>query len=61
MAKLTETEKSQLLRPTPPGTQPEPRLPMRSARAYVEFATFASNSTPVDNKPARFTGQYWKL
>lgn len=61
MAKLTETEKAQLARPTPRPKQREPRLAVVSAKDYVAFATLASNATPAVLKPAHFPGGHWKL
>ena len=61
MARLTETEKRQLVAATkrrPAKFVPPPR-PM-SPREYVEFATFAERFAR-GSKPVRFVGDEWKL
>jgi len=59
MAKLTEAEKADWRRLPwrTPRTQPGPR---RTAREYIEFATFAARFTRA-TKPVRFHGGFWKL
>jgi hypothetical protein len=58
MARLTETEKVQLLRPIKiDAPVPPSRL---SFRDYLEFATFASRFNR-GTKPVRFKGKYWRL
>ncbi len=60
MARLTEIEKAQLLRPLKHAADKPSAPPVRSLRSYIEFATeaarFGSNS-----KPVRFGGKHWKL
>ena len=61
MARLSETEKRQLVAATkrrPAKSAPPPR-PM-SPREYVEFATFAARFAR-GSKPVRFVGDEWKL
>jgi hypothetical protein len=61
MARLTETEKRQLLEATTRRMEPAPPpAPPLSARAYVEFATFAARFARTP-KPVRFVGDNWKL
>ena len=58
MARLTETEKVQLLRPVKIDA---PAQALRlSFRDYLEFATFASRFNR-GIKPVRFKGKYWRL
>jgi hypothetical protein len=61
MARLTDTEKRQLLEATTRRTEPAPpRAPRISMKAYVAFATFASRFARTP-KPVRFVGDNWKL
>ena len=62
MARLSETEKRQLVAATkrrPAKPAPPPPRPM-SPREYVEFATFAARFAR-GSKPVRFVGDEWKL
>jgi hypothetical protein len=60
MARLSETDKVQLRRPIKPATPKATPLPQVSARAFAEFATFASHFNRA-RKPVRFEGRQWRL
>ena len=60
MARLSEREKGQLLAATRRKTGSAPKPVVRSARDFLEFATFASGLNRVV-KPVRFGGEHWKL
>jgi hypothetical protein len=60
MARLSETEKAQLVAATRRNAPRPPRVPVLSAQAFVAFATFASTLKRAP-KPVRFSGSHWKL
>jgi len=60
MARLSDTEKKQLAVAVRRKARKPPALPMRSMRAYMEFATFAAGFDRAV-KPVRFIGNHWKL
>jgi hypothetical protein len=60
MARLTDLEKAQLLRPYQGVAWSQPPVARRSLRAYIEFVTFASRFSRV-RKPVHFVGTQWKL
>jgi hypothetical protein len=61
MARLSKSEKSELLRVAQSGSGlREPKRAQLSTRSYIEFATFASRFARAA-KPARFEGKAWKL
>jgi len=61
MARLSDTEKRQLVAATKrrPAKSPPPPRPM-SPREYMEFATFAARFAR-GSKPVRLGGDEWKL
>lgn len=60
MARLTDIEKAQLLRPFKGAAWSQPAVRLRSLKSYVEFATFASRFSRV-RKAVHFVGTHWKL
>jgi hypothetical protein len=60
MARLTDIEKAQLLRPFKGTAWSQPAVAGRSLKSYIEFATFASRFSRV-RKPIHFVGTRWKL
>lgn len=60
MTRLTEMEKTEMLRLRKQGASPPPALRRQSARSYIEFATFASRFNRAA-KPVRFEGKCWRL
>jgi hypothetical protein len=60
MARLTNDEKTQLLRGAAQKAPSPPRPADRPARDVLEFATFASSFKSAP-KPVRFGGSHWKL
>ena len=61
MARLTEIEKAQLLRPLGRSVRLQPRLPAEHPRVYLDFVTQMSRLSILPAKPVRFGGNHWKL